>query len=76
MTSSKRAVASAAIATLLLSGIAISPSAVAVGTSRASHAAGCAAEAPSYPGARLTDCVALRDNTVFLDQVTVGANVG
>jgi hypothetical protein len=75
MTLSNRGVlASVAVATLLLSGFVVSPSAMAAGTSRISAAAGCAAEAPTYPGSRLTDCVALSDNTVYVDHTVVKAN--
>jgi hypothetical protein len=75
VTSSKRAVVtSVAVVTLFLSGVAVTPSVMAAGTGRVSQTAGCAAEAPNYPGSRLTDCVALRDNTVYLDHTVVKAS--
>jgi hypothetical protein len=61
-------------ATFSLTGAVVLPSATAAGARHISHATGCAAENPTYPGSRLTDCVALSNNTVFVDHTVVRAD--
>jgi hypothetical protein len=65
--------ASLVVATLSLTAAAVSPSATAAFTSRLTHALGCAHTTPTYPGSRRTDCVALPNNTVFVDHTIVSA---
>jgi len=58
---------------LTLAGVLTSPAAIGAGTSHVSHDYGCAAAISPYPGARLTDCVALSNSTVFVDHTVVVA---
>src|SRR5579863_3131722 len=57
----------------LIVGAALSPMATASVSSHADHTSGCAAHIRSYPGYRSTDCVALSNNTVFVDDTVVSA---
>jgi hypothetical protein len=50
-----------------------SPVANAAISSHAAHANGCATHAGTYPGSKSTDCVALSNNTVFVDDTVVSA---
>ena len=43
-------------------------------SSHAAHDIGCATNVGTYPGFKSTDCVALSDNTVFVDDTVVSAN--
>jgi len=50
-----------------------SPAASAAISSRAAHAVGCATNSGTYPGSKPTDCVALSNDTVFVDDTVVSA---
>ena len=67
----------AALASLLLAatiaGTVATPMAGAAISSHAAHAVGCAANANTYPGSKATDCVALSNSTVFVDDTVVSA---
>lgn len=74
MATLKRGVlASVLITVVSLAGAAASPVASAAISSRTSHQSRCAAGATTYPGSRTTDCVALSNNTVFVDDTVVDA---
>jgi hypothetical protein len=66
----------ATLASVLMAMVAIAgsfsvPSANAAVSSHASHATGCAPKTSTYPGSRSTDCLALRNSTVFVDGTVV-----
>jgi len=70
----RRGVAGALLASLTaLGGVATSPVATAAVSSHTSHTSGCVQRAGAYPGARSTDCVALSNDTVFVDHTVVSA---
>jgi hypothetical protein len=54
-------------------GVWSTPMATAAISSRAAHAQGCATNAEPYPGSRSTDCVALSNDSVFVDHTVVNA---
>jgi hypothetical protein len=66
-----------AFATLVLVAITIfgvaPPPATAAVSSRIGHPMACAAATSTYPGSRSTDCVALSNDTVFVDKTFVSA---
>jgi hypothetical protein len=66
-------VAAILLASLGVVSSAAAPAAMAGVSSRVSRSTGCAAPTPSYPGSRLTDCVAQRDSRVFVDGTVVTA---
>jgi hypothetical protein len=51
-----------------------SPAASAAISSDAAHVNGCASNAGTYPGSKSTDCVALNNNTVLVDDTVVSAS--
>src|SRR5271156_544274 len=61
------------VAAVSLSGALTSSFASAAVSSRSTRATGCAAKASAYPGSRSTDCVALSNDTVFVDHTVVSA---
>jgi hypothetical protein len=68
----------ATFASLLVMGISLagaleSPVATAAVSNHLTHASGCASHASAYPGAKPTDCVALSNDTVFVDHTVVSA---
>jgi len=65
--------ATLALAALTVAGAAVSPIATAAVSSHIGHAAGCANAASAYPGSRPTDCVALSNDTVVVDNTVVSA---
>ncbi|HEV3266951.1 MAG TPA: hypothetical protein VGZ68_00960 [Acidimicrobiales bacterium] len=65
--------ASLVAVTLSLAAAVASPAATATVASRTKHASGCAPALLTYPGSRPTDCVALSNNTVFVDNTIVSA---
>jgi len=65
--------ASLLVATLILAATVTPYAATAAVSSRASHASGCATATSSYPGSRPTDCVALSNDSVFVDDTVVSA---
>jgi len=67
------AFATLVLAALTIAGIAVSTAATAAVSSRVGHTAGCANAATSYPGSRPTDCVALSNDTVLVDNTVVSA---
>ena len=70
----KRGVVGIIVASLVsLGGVVTSPLATAAVSSHTSHTSGCAQHAGAYPGSRSTDCVALSNNTVFVDHTVVSA---
>lgn len=70
----KRAVlASLVLAVTSIAGLVASPMADATVSSHVSHPAGCATNVSTYPGSRSTDCVALSNDTVFVDDTVVSA---
>ncbi len=66
--------ASLLLAGASIAGTAVSPEAGAAISSHATHATGCATATKPYPGYKATDCVALSNNTVFVDDTVVKAN--
>jgi hypothetical protein len=60
-------------ATLTFAVVATPTTAMDAVSSHMSHAMGCAAAASAYPGSRPTDCVALSNDTVFVDDTVVSA---
>jgi hypothetical protein len=62
--------ASVLVASIFFSGATASLASAAV-SSHTSHASGCAAKVSPYPGSRSTDCVALNNDTVFVDHTVV-----
>jgi hypothetical protein len=56
-----------------LGNLAPAPGAMAAVSSHTSHTSGCAQHAGAYPGSRSTDCVALSNDTVFVDHTVVSA---
>jgi hypothetical protein len=70
---SRRALASLLVVGVALGATAVSSSATAAVSNRLTHAAGCASHVSTYPGARPTDCVALSNDTVFVDHTLVSA---
>jgi hypothetical protein len=70
----KRSVlASLAVVIVSLTGVWSAPMASAEISSRATHAVGCADSTSAYPGSRSTDCLALTNNSVFVDHTVVSA---
>jgi hypothetical protein len=67
------AVVSLLVVGIALVGTVISPIATAAVSSRLTHATGCAAHFSAYPGSKPTDCVALSNNTAFVDHTVVSA---
>jgi hypothetical protein len=65
--------ASSLAAAISFSGAVTSSPASAAVSSRITHATGCSAKASAYPGSRSTDCVALSNDTVFVDHTVVSA---
>jgi hypothetical protein len=65
--------ASLALVIVSFAGVWSTPMATAAISSRAAHASGCAANAGTYPGSRSTDCVALSNDSVFVDHTVVSA---
>ena len=61
------------LAVTSIAGLVASPTADAAVSSHASHPAGCATNVSTYPGSRSTDCVALSNDTVFVDDTVVSA---
>jgi hypothetical protein len=61
------------VVAMSLVGTSLSPGATAAVSSRLAHAAGCASHVSSYPGSKPTDCVALSNDTVFVDHTVVSA---
>lgn len=61
------------IATISLFGTVTSPVATAAEAGHIIPDVGCASNTPAYPGSRPTDCVALGNNTVFVDDTVVSA---
>ncbi len=59
------------VVAISVSGAAVSSVAGAAVSSRTDHATGCAAKVSPYPGSRSTDCVALSNDTVFVDHTVV-----
>lgn len=68
----KRTAVSVVVLILTLAGLWCSPATAAI-TSHAAHASGCAANTGIYPGSKSTDCVALSNDTVFVDDTLVSA---
>jgi hypothetical protein len=66
-------VASLVVVPLFVTTWASSTPATAALSNHVSHIAGCETTASSYPGSRPTDCVALRNDTVFVDDTVVSA---
>lgn len=56
-----------------VSGAVASPMANAAISSQASHPLGCATVTNTYPGSKATDCVAVSNSTVFVDDTVVSA---
>jgi hypothetical protein len=70
----KRAVLSSLLlAATSIAGAVTSPTAFAAISSHVSHAVGCATATTAYPGSKATDCVALSNSTVFVDDTVVSA---
>ena len=69
----RSAVASLLVAGIALLGIAVSPLATAAVSNRLSRATGCASHFSAYPGSKPTDCVALSNDTAFVDHTVVSA---
>jgi hypothetical protein len=67
------ALTSLALVIVSFAGATSAPLASAAITSHAAHATGCANNVGSYPGSRSTDCVALSNNSVFVDDTVVSA---
>jgi hypothetical protein len=67
------AVATLIVAGIALMGTAVSPIATAAVSSRLSRATGCASHFSAYPGSKPTDCVALSNDTAFVDHTVVSA---
>jgi hypothetical protein len=65
--------ASLAVVVISFTGVCSSTMANAAISSRATHAMGCAAKTGAYPGSRSTDCVALTNDSVFVDHTVVSA---
>ena len=61
------------VAGIALMGTAMSPIATAAVASRLTHASGCASHFNPYPGSKSTDCVALSNDTAFVDHTVVSA---
>jgi hypothetical protein len=75
---SRMAVRRGAVVSLLMVGIALggttaTPIASASVASRLAHASGCASHFHPYPGSKPTDCVALSNDTAFVDHTVVSA---
>jgi hypothetical protein len=64
--------ASVFVATLSVT-VAVSPNATAAVSRHLNHATGCATSTLTYLGSRPSDCVALRNNTVIVDDTIVNA---
>ncbi len=70
----RRGLIAVAVAALVSIGATFTaPFASAAVSSHTAHASGCAAHVTSYPGSRSTDCVALSNDTVFVDHTVVSA---
>jgi hypothetical protein len=69
----RAALASFLLAATSVAGALASPMANAAMSSHASHAMGCATATNAYPGSKATDCVALNNSTVFVDDTVVSA---
>jgi hypothetical protein len=70
----KRGLVGMVIASLIsLTAATMAPVAVAAVSSHTSHTSGCAMHAGAYPGSRSTDCVALSNDSVFVDHTVVSA---
>jgi hypothetical protein len=67
------AIVSFLVASIAVMGTAMSPVATAAVSSRLSHASGCASHFSAYPGSKPTDCVALSNDTAFVDHTVVSA---
>ena len=67
------AVAGLLVVGIALVGAAASPIATAAVASRLTHASGCASHFNPYPGSKPTDCVALNNDTAFVDHTVVSA---
>ncbi|MHB8378821.1 MAG: DUF4352 domain-containing protein [Acidimicrobiales bacterium] len=65
--------ASLFVATLSLTATVVSSAATATIATHFGYTSGCAVATSTYPGARPTDCVALSNNTVFVDDTVVSA---
>jgi hypothetical protein len=65
------AVAALLVVGIFVVGAAASPAANGAVASRLAHASGCAAHFKAYPGSKPTDCVALSNNTAFVDHTVV-----
>jgi len=61
------------LAAITIAGVAVSTVATAAVSSRIGHPVGCATATSSYPGSRPTDCVALSNDTVLVDNTVVSA---
>ncbi len=69
----KRVLTSLLLSAAVIVGVLISPVAYAAISSHASHSVGCASAISNYPGSKVTDCVALSNNSVFVDDTVVHA---
>lgn len=67
------AVASLLVVGITLVGAATSSVANAARANRLAHGSGCASHFSAYPGAKATDCVALSNDTAFVDHTLVSA---
>jgi hypothetical protein len=61
------------VAVVSVAGTSVATTANAAISSHATHAVGCATNTGAYPGSRSTDCVALSNDTVFVDHTLVSA---
>jgi hypothetical protein len=70
----KRGVLASLLVTVTsIAGAVASPMADAAISSHATHVLGCATATSAYPGSKATDCVALSNSTVFVDDTVVSA---